>query len=60
MAKTHRKTEEIKVRVEPLTKLKCLQIADEEQLDLSDIIRRALFEYVHRRQKHTSAHYGHA
>jgi hypothetical protein len=44
------KTEEIKVRVEPLTKLAALQVAREEQLDLSDIMRRALQEYLRRRQ----------
>lgn len=44
------KTEEIKVRVEPLTKHVLLQIAKQEQLDLSDIARRAFSDFVNKRQ----------
>jgi len=35
------KTEEIKVRVDPLSKSALVQIATEEDVDLSDIVRRA-------------------
>lgn len=44
------KTEEIKVRVEPFLKLSFEQIADREHLDTSDIVRRALREWL---EKHT-------
>lgn len=40
------KSEEIKVRVEPFLKLSFEQIADREHLDLSDIVRRALREWL--------------
>lgn len=41
-----KKTEEIKVRVEPLKKLALEQIAQDEDLKLSDIVRRALGEFL--------------
>lgn len=39
-------TEEIKVRIDPLKKCALQQIADEEQLTISDIARRALREFI--------------
>lgn len=47
-----KKTEEIKVRVEPLNKLALLEIAERQQLDLSDVVRRALREYVQDHNNH--------
>jgi hypothetical protein len=47
---TTAKTEEIKVRVEPLSKSALIQIAAEEQLDLSDIVRRALNDMIRKYQ----------
>jgi hypothetical protein len=44
-----RKSEEVKARVEPLTRLGLEEIARNEHLDLSDIVRRALREYMERR-----------
>lgn len=55
MAKTTSKSEEIKVRVEPLSKLALLQIAQEEALDLSDIVRKAIRQFVAQRQ--TTSHH---
>ena len=49
--KSTNKTEEIKVRVEPLNKLALSQIAAEESLDLSDIVRKALREFISRRSQ---------
>lgn len=40
------KTEEIKVRVEPITKATLNQLAQQECLDLSDIVRRALRDFI--------------
>ena len=48
------KTEEIKVRVEPFLKLSFEQIADREHLDLSDIVRRALREWLEKRTPHVA------
>jgi hypothetical protein len=42
-------TEEIKVRVEPIKKLALQQVADAEELELSDIVRRALGEFLDKR-----------
>lgn len=42
------KSEEIKVRVEPIKKLALEQIADSEGLQLSDIVRRAINELLDR------------
>jgi antitoxin component of RelBE/YafQ-DinJ toxin-antitoxin module len=47
---TTAKTEEIKVRVDPLSKSALIQIATEEQLDLSDIVRRALNDMIRKSQ----------
>ena len=41
-----KKTEEIKVRVEPIKKYALEQIAAAEDLQLSDIVRRALGEFL--------------
>jgi predicted transcriptional regulator len=43
------KSAEIKIRVEPTIKLGVEQIAQEEHLDVADIVRRALREYIQRR-----------
>jgi len=45
------KSEEIKIRVEPMSKLALMQIAGEECLDLSDIVRKALREFISRRSQ---------
>lgn len=50
------KTEEIKVRVEPLKKLALVQIADSEDLDLSDIVRRALGEFIEKKTARRAVH----
>jgi antitoxin component of RelBE/YafQ-DinJ toxin-antitoxin module len=57
-----KKTEEIKIRVEPLTKLVLLEIAEREGLDLSDVVRRGLRKYVQEDKtvKHHSPEYAHA
>ncbi len=46
---TAKKSEDIKVRVDPLTKNTLIQIAESETLDLSDIVRFAIRDYVSRR-----------
>jgi len=51
-----RKTEEVNVRVEPMTRHSLEQIAERERLDLSDIVRRALHEHIERKlQVHSHA-----
>lgn len=45
-----KKTEEIKVRVEPLIKLSLQQIADENVADLSDVARLAFREFLMRKR----------
>lgn len=49
------KTEDIKVRVDPLTRHTFEQIAQQEQLDLSDIVRRALREFIQRKNHRLTA-----
>ena len=44
------KTEEIKVRIDPLSKRALEQIAQSEGLDLSDIARRAFRDLISRLQ----------
>jgi hypothetical protein len=48
------KTEEIKARVEPLTKHSLQAIAAQERLDVSDIVRRALREFIERHTQRTA------
>lgn len=48
------KTEEIKARVEPLTKHSLQEIAAQERLDVSDIVRRALREFIERQTQRTA------
>jgi hypothetical protein len=48
--KQYRKSEGIKVRVEPLSKLALTQIAQRESLDLSDVVRKAIREYINKYQ----------
>lgn len=50
------KTEEIKARVEPLTKHSLQAIAAQERLDVSDIVRRALREFIERHTQRTAPH----
>lgn len=45
------KSEDIKVRVDPLTKSVLVQIADAELLDLSDVVRRALHDFVQKKTR---------
>lgn len=47
---TRAKTEDIKVRVDPLSKRVLTQIAVEDDLSLSDIIRRAINELISKHQ----------
>jgi predicted transcriptional regulator len=42
-------TDEIKVRVDPLRKLQLQQVAEEEERELSDIVRRALGDFLDKR-----------
>lgn len=51
-------TEEIKVRVEPLAKHSLEQMARAEQLQLSDMVRRAIREYIAKRQPAVANQYG--
>ena len=54
--KIQAKTEAIKIRVEPLSKLALVQIATEESLDVSDIVRKAIREFINRRQPQNRNH----
>lgn len=51
MSSRRTKSEEIKVRVEPRMKIKLEDIAEREQLDLSDIVRRSLNELLRREEQ---------
>lgn len=44
-----KKTADIKVRVDALTKTVLIQIAEEDLLDLSDVVRHALKDFVQKR-----------
>lgn len=44
-----KKTADIKVRVDPLTKTLLAQIAERELLDLSDVVRHALQDFVRKK-----------
>lgn len=44
------KTQQIKARIEPRTRSSLEQLARREHLDLSDIVRRALQEFIARHQ----------
>lgn len=46
-----RKSAEIKIRVEPLTRNALEQLATLRQLDLSDIVRQALREHLTRENR---------
>lgn len=50
MRHSMKKSEDIKVRVEPLDKRALQAIADREALDLSDIVRRAIAQFLQRVQ----------
>ena len=50
-----KKSEDIKVRVDALTKRALVQIAEEELLELSDIVRRALYDFVAKKSKSTES-----
>lgn len=51
-----KKTAAIKVRVDPVTKSILIQIAENELLDLSDVVRHALKDFV--RKKTDPVNYG--
>jgi uncharacterized protein (DUF1778 family) len=51
-----RKTEAIRVRLEPVDKHLLAQIATEHHLDLSDIVRRAIREFLAKSLAPTSVH----
>lgn len=58
-----KKTAAIKVRVDPITKSVLVQIAENELLDLSDVVRHALKDFVHKKTSGreggtTSVNYG--
>lgn len=49
------KSEEIKFRCEPLDKKSLLQIAEDEDLELSVILRRAVKDYIARQYRPSDA-----
>lgn len=50
MAAKKTKSENVKIRVEPFTKLTLERIAEEEGLQVADIARWAFDEFISRRQ----------
>jgi predicted transcriptional regulator len=51
-----KQTEDIKVRVDRFSKLALEHLAETEQLALSDIVRRALKQFIEREIQHVTQH----
>lgn len=55
-----KKSEDIKVRVDPLTKVALREIAERETLELSDVVRHALRDFVRQKSQQQSQPLRHA